>query len=363
MSKLDIKNFKGIKNGKLFKKVISGILSTTMLFAAGCTENTDTFNDEKQNSINYDIGKIINTKELNEFCLDQIDSISGFNSYIFKYVDFSNGYVEFEEGNYSCFTGFTTKQKKAIHDCAFNLYLYLNNTDEESNKVDLLDSMINNIEEFYDGKSRVDVMRGILSKLLPERSHVSVKDNEYFVNENGTVSPITMAKYVMGVEDDIEKYDTDYSALLVLMCQGEVYQNENVESNICDELININYLMYLCDTYTEDKIIEFKANNGQSFLGNLSMFTGVLQYEGVYNIFYNEGLLDDFNLVYTNDEYFDVRVDDQTFYAIPYDKNIFGEIKSDVISNKELKKRNLLYDVVYDLPKLGIDNLVDYKVM
>lgn len=353
-------NLKGIKGKKITKKVAAfAIASTILCSVSGCTDESENKNSSSVNesqvsiSTSFDASKITKGK-ISEEVLKDLYSL--------------NGLMDIIEGKYNLdkMSVLSDKQINALNECAKHLGLHLNATDEEVAKNEL-DEVAESIEKFYDGKRPVDVIRGILKQLLPEGSNISVsKDNQCLENKKGVISPISIIKQVIGAGNFIENYDVDYSMFQLLICQGYVYGT----GNISNEINNIDCLIRVCRVYTSDKLVEFKANTGYSYLGNLEMFKGVNYISGGYEAMYNAGMFDQITAVYAGDGCFNIKVGNQKFYNVD-DEDLVGELggvlnmtkgsinKGDIISNKELKMTNLIQNVVFSVVADDIINEIE----
>ena len=113
----------------------------------------------------------------------------------------------------------------------------------------------------------------------------------------------------------------------------------------------------------KDSILKFTNNKGQTFLADKRIFGNVLSNNGMYDKFYNDGIFDNFNIVYNDNGDFDVRVGNQKFYTLTYDKNenvvskLAGYLDNGKISNNTLKNAGLIQMIVMELVKMNINEI------
>lgn len=334
MLNLNEENLKRIKGVNLMKSATALMLSATMLTMASCGENTKN-NDESKSSfgISIDASKIKNNGSINEEVLKDLYSAYGF-------MDLIEGKYDLDEMKV-----YSNNQKKAIYEIAKHLELHLNASDKEIAKKELIE-VAKYIEEFYGDKNTVEVMREILSKLLPEDVHVS-KDNKRLENKNGEVLPLGMNEGI---------FDMDYFVLFTLLTQGYAYGY----GEISEEIENINLLISSCGIF-RDSLLKFTNNNGQSYLADKRIFVNVLSNNEMYDKLYNEGIFDNFNVVFNDNGDFDIRVGNQKFYTLTFEENenvvsqISGYLNDNKISSDVLKNSGMIRMIIMEFVKMSIN--------
>ena len=333
---LSFRKIKGIKGFNLVKSATALMLSATMLTMAGCGENTKNNSESKSSfGISFDASKIKNNGSISEEVLKDLYSAYGF-------MDLIEGKYDLDE-----IKVYNNNQKKAIYEIAKHLELHMNASDKTIAKNEL-DEVVKYIKEFYGNKSATEVMRDILSKLLPDGIQAS-KNNKYLEDDNGEV-------LLLGVNEGI--IDMDYFVLFTLFTQGYAYGY----GEISEEIENINLLISSCGIF-KDSILKFTNNKGQTFLADKRIFGNVLSNNGMYDKFYNDGIFDNFNIVYNDNGDFDVRVGNQKFYTLTYDKNenvvskLAGYLDNGKISNNTLKNAGLIQMIVMELVKMNINEI------
>ena len=331
---------------KIVKKIVALALSSSITYGlSGCgtiNQKEQSSSDEKYSSI-----EIKEDDKISENVLKMLFARYGFMEYIDKNTDFINGYNVYNENDDKCayLKKLDYNQRKAIFDCSYDLYCYVN-ASSKNDVVESLKNMQKHIGNFYGDKNKIDVIREVLSKILPDGIKV---DNKNLVKDGKIVKSLSDLKNEMGYEDYYDESEFNFKLLNQLMCD-----NTLTSDDISGELSIINDLICLSGSFSEDSLKLFKDNDGTYLLGNKEMFLTLLSCDYGYEIMYHNGILKNFNVICKDENYF-VRIGNQDFYKlvdndlIEYIDEILKNSNNNIVHYSDLDSTGLIDPIVYSL--------------
>lgn len=331
---------------KIIKKIVALALSSSIAYGfCGCGNVNK--KDQSSSDGNYSSIEIKEDDKISENVLEMLFAKYGFMEYIDKNTDFSNGYNEYNENEDKCvyLKKLDYNQRKAIFDCSYDLYCYVNASSKNKVK-ESLENMKKHISDFYDNKNRNDVICEILLKLLPDG--INVTDKSLVKNER-TIKSLSDIKKQIGYENYYDESELNFKLLNQLM-----FDSKLISDDISGELSIINDLVCLYGSFSEDSLELFKSKGENYYLGNREMFKTLLSCDGGYELMYQKGILENFNVICKDENYF-VRIENQMFYQIKdedlieYIEKLLKNSGKNIVDYNELNSTGLIDQIVYYL--------------